>query len=251
MSFAVIGTDTEVGKTVVSAALLWRLAGKRPLAYWKPIATGSAEGRDAETVGDLLGVGRAGAPAVEILPETYLFREPISPHVAARHEGRVVDPHRVVRDFAAHRRAVPGRALLVEGVGGLLVPLTDDGFLLTGLLAALALPCVLVARSSVGTINHTLLALEAARVRGLRIAGVVMSGAPHPENRRAIERFGQVEVLGELPFLAPLSSSTLAAAARALDPDDRLVELLAEAPRESDLPDLDGSPASGADGSTH
>lgn len=229
MSFAVVGTDTEVGKTIVCAALLVRLAPGRRLGYWKPIASGAAvDGRDVETVRGL--VARAASP-VEILDEAYLFDAPLSPHVAARREGRRVDPHRVRALFDAHRAAAPDRALLVEGVGGLLVPLTDEGFLLPGLLADLDLPCVVVARSTIGTINHTLLTLEALRTRGLRVAGVILNGPPNPENRRAIERFGQIEILGELPRLAALTPDDLAAAAAALDPEDRLAPLVGEGRR--------------------
>lgn len=223
MSFAVIGTDTEVGKTVVCATLLLRFARQRRLAYWKPIASGSSEVRDAETVARLLGEHRA---AVEILPEVYLFEAPVSPHLAARLEGRTLDPGVVARAFDEHRAANQGRAMIVEGVGGLLVPLTDDGFLFPGVLSGLGLPCVVVARSTLGTINHTLLTLEAARLRGLRVGGVILNGPPDAENRRAIERFGQTEVLGELPRLAALSPEALAEAAARLDPEGRLLALL-------------------------
>lgn len=226
MSLAVVGTDTEVGKTVVSAALLLRLAGKRRLAYWKPIATGAGAGRDTETVAGLLGARRA---AVDILPEAYLFDAPLSPHLAARRAGRELEPALVIRAFADHRTADPLRALIVEGVGGLLVPLTEQGALLADLLAELGLPCLVVARSTLGTINHTLLTLEAARARGLRVAGVVLNGPSDLENRRAIERFGHVEVLGELPRLESLNPATLAEAARRLDPEGRLPALVDDA----------------------
>ena len=232
MSFAVLGTDTDVGKTVACAALLLRLSGRcGRWGYWKPIASGARRapdgsgGRDAETVAALLADAAPGA--IDILPETYLFEAPLSPHLAARLEGRTVDPARVLRDFARHRASAP-RSLVVEGVGGLLVPLDENGSLLADLIGAMALPSVVVARSTLGTINHTLLTLEAARARGLRVVGVILNGPPNLENRRAIERFGGVAVLGELPWLDALSRSALAAAAAALDPDDVLVGQLAE-----------------------
>ena len=222
---AVIGTDTDVGKTVACAAILQRLAssGFARLAYWKPIATGARQGRDVDAVGRLL----EGAPAeIDLLPESCLFEAPLSPHLAASLEGRAVDTLAVVRDFAEHLAAVPGRPLVVEGVGGLLVPLSEDGTLQPALLALLDLPCLLVARSTLGTINHTLLTLEAARGRGLRVAGVLLVGPPDAENRRAIERWGEVDVFGEIPPLAPLAAATLGDAARALDPADRIAGLL-------------------------
>ncbi|HEY8022360.1 MAG TPA: dethiobiotin synthase [Thermoanaerobaculia bacterium] len=223
MSLAVVGTGTEVGKTVVSAVLLAHYVGSGALAYWKPVATGSRDGRDAETVARL-------APAtIEILPESYLFREPLSPHLAARLEGTTINPARLLADLASHRAAEPRLALVVEGVGGLLVPLTDDGHLLIDWLAAAGLPCLLVAASGLGTINHTLLSLEALRARGIEVAGVVLNGPLNAENRAAIERFGQATVVAELAPLAPLDAETIARAAAEFDREGRLAPHLERA----------------------
>jgi malonyl-CoA O-methyltransferase len=106
-------------------------------------------------------------------------------------------------------------------VGGLLVPLTDAGYLLADFLVAARLPCLLVARSTLGTINHTLLSLEALRARGIGIAGVVLDGPPNRENRRAIERLGQVPILAEIPPLT-LDRAGIAAAVRAFDAEGKL-----------------------------
>lgn len=224
MSLAVVGTGTEVGKSVVSAVLLARYArssqGPAPLAYWKPVATGSRDGRDVEEVARL-------APAnVEILPETYLFREPLSPHLAARLDGAAIDPARLLAELARHRAEKPERALVVEGVGGLLVPLTDSD-LLIDFFAAAHLPCLLVALSGLGTINHTLLSLEALRARRMEIAGVVLNGPPNLENRAAIERFGKVAILGELTTLSTLDRAAVAQAAESFDRDGHLAPYLA------------------------
>lgn len=219
MSLAIVGTGTGVGKTVVSAVLLARWAGRLPLAYWKPVATGSREERDAETVAALLGGGSA-----EILPETYLFPEPLSPHLAARLAGEAIDPARILADWRRHRAAQ--RAIVIEGAGGLLVPLTDEGYLLADLVVALGVPCLLVAASGLGTINHTLLTLEAMRFRRLDVAGVVLNGPPNPENRLAIERLGRIEVIAEIDTLAPLDSAGVARAAHDFDPDGRLLRHL-------------------------
>lgn len=217
MSLALVGTDTNVGKTVASAAILTRYVDLA-LAYWKPIATGSIEGRDTEEVARL-------APAsVEVLPEEYLFREPVSPHLAALREGRTIDFEGLVeRGKSLQARTDCG--LLVEGAGGALVPLgplAERGPLLVDLFVALDLPCLVVARSTLGTINHTLLTLEALRARGLEVAGVLMVGPPNDENRRAIEMLGGVEMLGELPFVDPLDRETLAKVAQGIDRDSRL-----------------------------
>jgi len=216
MSLAIVGTDTEVGKTVISAVVLARYAPAWHLAYWKPVASGAAEGRDTETVAQLA------PPGVEILGEHALFEEPLSPHLAARLEGGWVEMAAIVEDFRRHRLALSEHDFVVEGIGGLLVPLNDEGDLLIDLLEELALPVLLVARSTLGTINHTLLSLEALRARELEIAGVVLDGPHNPENRWAIEVFGRVEVVGEIEPLEPLDADAVAWAAQGLDPDDLL-----------------------------
>ncbi|MEA2691968.1 MAG: dethiobiotin synthetase, partial [Acidobacteriota bacterium] len=130
-AIAVVGTDTGVGKTVISAVLAAAWASREPVAYWKPVATGGYPGdpdRDAAIVARLLG------PEVQVLPETYLFPDPLSPHLAARLVGATIEPARLLAELASHRAG--GRALVVEGVGGLLVPLTEDGYLLADLLVA-------------------------------------------------------------------------------------------------------------------
>src|SRR5262249_55880626 len=144
---------------------------------------------------------------------------PLSPHLAARLVGATIDPALLRKELARHRAA--GRALVVEGVGGLLVPLTEEGYLFVDFLLESRLPCLLVARGTLGTINHTLLTLEALRARAIPIAGVVLDGPPNRENRRAIERLGRVPVLAEVAPLA-LDRPAIAAAAQSFDPEGRL-----------------------------
>ncbi len=132
---------------------------------------------------------------------------PLSPHEAARREG-------VAISLDAFKLPETSRPLIVEGAGGVLVPLNGEA-LMSDLMATLGLPAILVARSSLGTINHTLLSLEALRVRNIEIAGVILSGAPDQANRTAIEVYGRVSVLMELPLLSPLDAQTLGAFAEA------------------------------------
>nr|MDP9120798.1 dethiobiotin synthase [Acidobacteriota bacterium] len=198
----------------VSALLLARYGGRWPLAYWKPVATGARLGRDVETV-ELL----AGRRAL-VLPETFLYREPLSPHSAARLEGREVLVPALLSDFARHAR--PERGLLVEGVGGLLVPFDDRGYLLADLLVAMGLPCLVVAHSGLGTLNHTLLTLEALRARRLLPAAVVLNGPRHPENRRTLEALAGVEAVLEVEPLPILNAAAVERAAAGLDPEGRL-----------------------------
>ncbi|MGE5547927.1 MAG: dethiobiotin synthase [Solirubrobacterales bacterium] len=188
----VTGTDTGVGKTLVSAWLAqhWRAA------YWKPVQSGSVEGTDGGEVARL-------APDAEFLPSAYVLKEPLSPHEAAAREG-------VRIDLAALAPPLTSRPLVVEGAGGVMVPLNDTA-LMIDLMAQLALPVLVVARSGLGTINHTLLTLAALRGRGLAIRGVIMNGEPNPANRRAIEHFGRVRVLAELPPLPAVTAEAIAA----------------------------------------
>lgn len=198
--FFVTGTDTDVGKTVVSAWLVARLDG----CYWKPVQAGTHPETDSAIVQRL-----TGARPGRILPEAYVLPEPIAPHEAARRAGIAIDLGRLVPPPC-------DRPLVVEGAGGVLVPLTDNAFLID-LARELELPVILVTRSTLGTINHTLLSLEAIRRRGLALAGVVVNGPETPHNRAAIERYGQVEIIAEIPWLDQLTPSTLMAIQPELD----------------------------------
>ena len=227
MEIVVTGTGTEIGKTVVSAVLLARWAGRVDVTYWKPVATGSEEGSDSLEVASLVG------PEVRVLKECYRFGPPLSPHLAARMAGIEIEPERILSDYRRHRESVGDGLLVVEGIGGLLVPLTDRGYLLVDLLKALDLPCLVVSSSRLGTINHTLLTLEALRSRGLSLAGVVLNGPANLENRRAVERFGRTRVVAELEPLDPLSRETVSQAASEFDRDGLLERYLRRLGRTS------------------
>ncbi|MFP6738007.1 MAG: dethiobiotin synthase [Planctomycetota bacterium] len=211
MSLVVIGTDTEVGKTVVSAVVLARYARGRKLAYWKPIATGAEGDTDTALVRKWVG------HRVDILDEAYLYDPPVSPHLAARLASRPIDPELVLAQLVEHGLEDPRRNLVVEGIGGLHVPLTTEGYLLSHLLSDMHLPCLLATRSGLGTINHTLLSLEAIRERKLDLAGVVMVGPKDKENKAAIEKYGGVKVTAELEWLPRLGRTSIEKAARRFD----------------------------------
>ncbi len=192
--YFITGTDTGVGKTVLSALLCAALDA----SYWKPIQTGTEVDSDSETVRSL-----AGLPAEKSLPEAYRFAPAVSPHLAARLAGVRIDLARIKLPASA------GDApLIVEGAGGVLVPLNERE-LMVDLMRQLGLPVLLAARSSLGTINHTTLSLAALRSAGLTVAGVVMIGAPNVENRAAIEEYGKVRVVGEIPSLTEINRGTL------------------------------------------
>ncbi len=206
----VTGTDTGVGKTVVCSALLARCAGDPHVRYWKPIQTGIEEDDDSATVRRLTGCASA-----RVLDAGVRLRRPLSPHRAAELSGVVIDLAQVSDIAGGQDRA---DRWIVEGAGGVLVPLNDDQ-LMVDLMVHLGLAVVVVARSTLGTINHTLLTIEALRARSMHVAGVIMVGDPHPDNRRAIERRGRVDAVVELPRLSPLTPEALERAALAMDCD--------------------------------
>jgi dethiobiotin synthase len=215
----VTGTDTGVGKTVVAAALMLRYRRSFKVRYWKPVQTGIERDDDTREVRRL-----ASCSAAEIVPQGVRLPRPLSPHLAARLSGQSIDIDQLL-SIAADGYRAPER-WLIEGAGGILVPL-NDSTLTVDLVARLRLPVVVVARSRLGTINHTLLTLEALRARAITIAAVVMTGPRNPENKRAIQDFGHVPVLGELPRLRPLGVRTLRNwAVASLDPDGVLEEQL-------------------------
>lgn len=193
----VTGTDTDIGKTVFSAGLTAALQA----SYWKPVQSGLEGPTDSDTVARL-----SGRP---VLPEAYRLRLPASPHLSAAHEGVEIAPARLTLPD------VPG-PLVVEGAGGLMVPLTRRTLFLD-VIAGWGAPVILAARTALGTINHTLLSLEALRARRVRVAGVVFLGEEVADTRSVICEIGRVATLGRLPRLDPLTPDTLAAAFAGLD----------------------------------
>lgn len=190
----VTGTDTEIGKTVFSAALTGALGAH----YWKPVQAGTDdEGHgDAETVARL-----SGRP---VLPSAYRLKTPCSPHRAAEIDGVTIERERLALP------KVDG-PLVAEGAGGVLVPVTRE-LLFADLFAHWGRPVVLVARTGLGTINHSLLSIEALRSRGVPILGVAFVGEGVEDSEATIAAIGGVKRLGRLPRLATLTRETLAEA---------------------------------------
>lgn len=203
----VTGTDTGVGKTVACAAMLSLLRGDRQTRYWKPIQTGIEQDDDSLTVRRL-----SGCEAREVFDAGVRLVPPVSPHLAAQLTGITIE----VDDLLTLASAQPsGEQWIVEGAGGALVPINDNT-LMVDLIARLESPVVVVARSGLGTINHTLLTLAALRARRLQVTGVIMVGAPDRDNRLAIEHYGGTRVIGELPFMNPLTPAGLQRSALSL-----------------------------------
>lgn len=194
--FIVTGTDTGIGKTVFAAAL----AGALGARYWKPVQCGLEEGGDRERVQEL-----AGLPADRIVPERYRLAMAASPHRAAEAEGIEIALSNLTLPETA------GAPLVVEGAGGLMVPVNRQT-LMIDVFASWRLPVVLVARTALGTINHSLLSIEALNGRNIPMAGIAFVGDEVPDTERTIAEMGNVRRLGRLPVLAPLDRTTLAAA---------------------------------------
>lgn len=194
-AIVVTGTDTGIGKTVFASALTGALGG----SYWKPVQAGLEDGSDSARVAEL-----AGVPPERILPEAYRLNTPCSPHRAAEIDGVTIDPDRLTPPRVE-------RPLVIEGAGGVLVPITRD-LLYADLFARWRLPVVLVARTALGTINHSLLSIEALRSRGVPILGIAFVGDAVEDSEATIAAMGGVKRLGRLPRLDPLSPETLAAA---------------------------------------
>ena len=165
-------------------------------SYWKPIQTGTEVDSDSRTVKLLAELAED-----RVLTEAYQFAPAISPHLAAQREG-------VRIDLAKIKLPAGNAPLIVEGAGGVFVPVNERE-LMVDLMRQLRLPVLLAARSSLGTINHTTLSLAGLRNLGVDVAGVVIIGAPNAENRAAIEEYGKVRVVGEIPWLTELNRSVL------------------------------------------
>jgi dethiobiotin synthetase len=197
LRLVITGTDTGIGKTVFSAAVTDALGA----CYWKPIQSGLDEETDSETV---LRLGRI--PSQRILPEAWRLKTPVSPHLSAELDEVTLDPD-------ALQPPETNLPLIIEGAGGLLVPLTRHKTFVD-VFARWQIPIVLCARTGLGTINHTLLSLEAMRQRRIPVLGVAFIGDTYPDTQRIIEEMGNARILGRLPRLESLTPDTLRRAFR-------------------------------------
>jgi dethiobiotin synthetase len=204
--FFITGTDTDVGKTFISAVLMLGLNA----AYWKPIQSGDQPATDTQWI-----MTATRLPSYRFLPETYVFSQPLSPHAAAIIDGVTIETSRLRQDFSDHRKLLqnsgvgPQRPrLIVEGAGGLMVPLTEN-VLVVDLIDQLHLPVLLVCRSTLGTINHTLLTIEQLRAHHIPLLGVVMNGPRNDSNKQSIEHFGKARVIAQVEPVERADAETL------------------------------------------
>ena len=188
----VCGTDTDVGKTIVSSLLLQGLKG----VYWKPIQSGLEDGSDTNRIRTILKL-----PKERFIPEQYKFQAPVSPHWAAEKENEWINPE-LLKLPSTHR------PLIIETAGGLMVPINRE-LLQINLLKQWEYPIVLVARSGLGTINHTLLSIEALKKRDIPLLGIIFNGPIHEDNPKTIKEIGNVSIIAELPYIENITAQEL------------------------------------------
>ncbi len=193
----VTGTDTGIGKTVVAAILLAGLGG----VYWKPVQSGALPETDTAWVRE-----KTGLSADHFHPEAYCLQTPVSPHLAAEKENR-----EIVLETITLPETAFGRHLIIEGAGGVMVPLNRRQLMLD-LIKQLEAPALVVAPSRLGMINHTLLTVERLQRAGVPVWGVVMNGEKNPDNRAAVERYGRVPVRAEIEPLPVIDALSLRSA---------------------------------------
>ncbi len=195
--YFIAGIDTDVGKTVVSAILVTALKAD----YWKPVQTGTSMGSDSQVIRDLCG------STVKIHPEAVALPEPHSPYASAVLAGKAIS----LRSIELPKTS---NSIVVEGSGGLLVPLNEQDFMID-LLAKLGLPAILVIRNYLGSINHSLLSIEALRNRGLPIHGLVFSGPVNTDSENVIINKGEVPCLARFPEFDQIDQACISEAAQA------------------------------------
>ena len=188
MHIFITGTDTNIGKTLISSWLCLHTG----YGYFKPIQTGTSEGTDSQIV--------AGLTDAQIYQESYLYKDLSSPHLAASLENQEIDIAKINFPKAQN--------LIIEGAGGLLVPINKD-YLMIDLIKYFSIPVIIVARSSLGTINHTLLSLEVLQTRNITTLGVIMTGELNQPNADAIEYYGKTKVLAQFPFISSINKDNL------------------------------------------
>ena len=188
----VSGTDTDIGKTIFAAGLTQLLDGY----YLKPVQSGLEGETDTAVVQRLTQL-----PPERLLPEVYRLSLSASPHLSAEGDGLRLDPDYLYTRILEYSHGVEA-PLIIEGAGGLMVPLTRS-ILYIDVFARLQVPVVLCARTGLGTLNHTLLSIEALKHRGIPLLGLALIGDKHEDNERTLVEMGGVPLLGRLPRLDP------------------------------------------------
>ena len=192
LKFIICGTDTDVGKTLISSFFVRGLQS----FYWKPIQSGVETETDSQLIFRLSGVKKE-----KILREAYIFNTPVSPHWAAEIDGKNIDMNLL------NLPSIDG-SLVIETAGGLMVPITRN-FLQIDQLKKWNLPVIIVCRSSLGTLNHTLLSIEALKKRNIKILGLMINGEKHLDNPKTLQQFSKLPIIAEFPRLSNVDKNIL------------------------------------------
>ncbi len=207
--FIICGTDTDIGKTLISSFFVRGLNSY----YWKPIQSGIETKTDSQTVETLAQVSRE-----KIIKEAYVFTKPLSPHWAAEIDQKTINSNNL-------RLPEVKGSLIIETAGGLMVPITRN-FLQIDQIKQWNLPVILVCKSSLGTLNHTLLSIEALERRNIEILGLVVNGEKHLDNPKTLVEFSGIPLITEFPYIKKFGPNTLDILWKELDIKNKLVSLL-------------------------
>ena len=207
--FIICGTDTDIGKTLISSFFVRGLNS----FYWKPIQSGIESQTDSQIVEKLSRLNTE-----KIIKEAYIFTKPLSPHWAAEIDQKTIN-------FEMLRLPKVNGPLIVETAGGLMVPITRN-FLQIDQIKKWDLPVILVCKSSLGTLNHTLLSIEALQKRNIDILGLIINGEKHLDNPKTLVEFSGIPIIAEFPFIKKIDSNNLDILWKELDIKNKLVSLL-------------------------
>jgi len=207
--FIICGTDTDIGKTLISSFFVKGLNS----FYWKPIQSGIESQTDSQTVEKLAQVSKE-----KIIKEAYVFTKPLSPHWASEIDQKAIN-------FDKLRLPKVQGSLIIETAGGLMVPITRN-FLQIDQIKEWNLPVILVCKSSLGTLNHTLLSIEALKLRNIEILGLVVNGEKHLDNPKTLVDFSGIPLIAEFPYIKKMDSNNLDILWKELDIKNKLISLL-------------------------
>ena len=190
--FVICGTDTDIGKTLISSFFVRGLNS----FYWKPIQSGIESETDSQAIERLTKVEKT-----KVINEAYIFKEPVSPHWAAEIDQKVIN-------FQLLNLPNVDGSLIVETAGGLMVPITRD-YLQIDQIKKWNIPVILVCKSGLGTLNHTLLSIEALKKRNIKILGLVINGEKHLDNPKTLTEFSNLPIIAEFPLIQKIDANNL------------------------------------------
>ena len=207
--FVICGTDTDIGKTLISSFFVRGLNS----FYWKPIQSGIESETDSQAIARIAKVQKS-----KIINEAYIFKKPVSPHWAAEIDQKVINIKLL------NLPNING-SLIIETAGGLMVPITRN-YLQIDQIKKWDIPVILVCKSGLGTLNHTLLSIEALKKRNIKILGLVINGEKHLDNPKTLTEFSGLPIIAEFPYIRKIDSKNLDILWKELNIQNKLITLL-------------------------